>query len=407
MEQLEQLVKLLEQLEQLGKLVTPHNGPALLVLQPTSYCNLDCSYCYLQHRDDRSQMSDATLTAIARNVLAPCPPDKRPLIVWHGGEPMTLPADWYHHAFTLLARESGGVPLHHAFQTNAIGINPQWIGLWRTWQVNVGVSLDGPANLHDSRRVTRRGRGTHALVMQGVRRLQAANLPFHVISVLTSASLSRADDMHGFYTAHGLRNVAFNVEEDEGQAGGSSLSDDGDVASAYAAFLRRFLRLCAADPEPFHCREIDGVRGLTTRPHDQRAENWQVDPFRIVSVGVDGGLSTFSPELLGASAPDYDNFIFGNVRDGGIETMRASAAFRRCLSEIDTGVQACAAECAYFEVCGGGAPANKFFELGGFDGTETLHCKLTRQVTLETVLEALDAPLPLAADQGGLLHDRH
>lgn len=406
MEQLEQLVEPLEQLEQLGKLVTPRQAPSLLVLQPTSYCNLDCSYCYLQHRDDRARMSDSTLRAIARNIIAPCPPDERPLVVWHGGEPMTLPAVWYDKAFTLLERESGGLPLRHAFQTNAVGVNASWTDLWRKWKVNIGVSLDGPADLHDSRRRTRRGTGSHAVVMRGVSRLQEAGQPFHVISVLTAQSLSRADDIYDFFTGQGIRNVAFNVEEEEGQEEGSSLLATTQVAEGYTSFLTQFLRRCAADPVPFHCREIEGVKGLLAAPHDQRAENWQVDPFRIVTVGVQGGLSTFSPELIGAAAPDYDDFVFGNVRDGGVQTMRESDAFQRAAREIAKGVAACAADCRFFEVCGGGAPANKYFELGRFEGTETLHCRLTRQITLETVLDALDAGVFEQSTQGGFLHDR-
>ncbi|WP_195819104.1 cyclophane-forming radical SAM/SPASM peptide maturase GrrM/OscB [Roseobacter sp. MH60115] len=396
----------MEQLEQLGKLVKSRQTPSLLVLQPTSYCNLDCSYCYLQHRDDRARMSDETLRAIARNIIAPCPPDERPLVVWHGGEPMTLPAAWYAQAFALLEEEGGGPPLRHAFQTNAVGVNASWIDLWRTWKVNIGVSLDGPADLHDSRRRTRRGKGSHALAMRGVSRLQEAGLPFHVITVLTAQSLSRADDIYDFFTGQGIRNVAFNVEEEEGQEGGSSLLATSQVAAGYTSFLKQFLHRCAVDPEPFHCREIEGVKGLLAAPHDQRAENWQVDPFRIVTVGVQGGLSTFSPELIGATAPDYDDFVFGNVRDGGVQSMRDSDAFRRASDDIARGVAACAAECRFFEVCGGGAPANKYFELGRFDGTETLHCRLTRQITLETVLDALDAGVFDHSSQEGFLHDR-
>ncbi|MEP2642416.1 cyclophane-forming radical SAM/SPASM peptide maturase GrrM/OscB [Roseobacter sp.] len=390
MEQLEQLVKLLEQLEQLGKLVTGQGGPSLLVLQPTSFCNLDCSYCYLQHRDVRARMSHNTLRAIARNILAQCPQNDLPVIVWHGGEPMTLPPDWYAAAFALLERESGKTGLRHAMQTNAIGVNADWIALWQKWQVNIGVSLDGPQDLHDARRHTRTGAGTHHLVMRGVSRLQAAGVPFHVISVLTADSLPRADDFYDFYTGHGLRNVAFNVEEDEGQPGGSSLGGHAAASAAYAGFLRRFLARCAADPEPFFCREVDGVLGVLTRPHSQRAENWQTAPFRILAVAVDGGLSTFSPELMGAQAPAYDDFIFGNVRQGGVATLLDSPAFHKAYEEISRGVRACADSCAYFDVCGGGAPANKYFELGRFDGTQTLHCSLTRQVTLDVVLDAVE-----------------
>lgn len=397
----------MEQLEQLAQLVTGQGGPSILVLQPTSYCNLDCSYCYLQHRNDRARMSDETLRAIARHVIAACPAGARPLIVWHGGEPMTLPPRWYAHAFALLERESGGQRLRHAFQTNAVGVNDGWLALWKKWGVNIGVSLDGPAALHDNRRRTRRGQGTHHLVMRGLARLADAGLPHHIISVLTSESLSRADEMYDFLTRNNLRNVAFNVEEDEGQAGGSSLTFHSDVTAAYAAFLKRFLARAAADPEPFFCREFDGVAGLLNAPHDARADNAQVTPFQIVTIGVDGALSTFSPELIGADASAFDNFAFGNVRDGGLEVMLDNPAFHRCYSEISKGVRACAATCPYFEVCGGGAPANKFFELGRFDGTETLHCKLTRQVTLDTVLGALEAGTFQKPPQGAARHVGH
>lgn len=349
-------------------------------------------------------MSQDTLTAIARNIIAPCPPDQQPLIVWHGGEPMTLPPPWYNAAFELLERESGCHRLRHAFQTNAVGVSPGWIDLWRAWNVNVGISLDGPKDLHDLRRHTRKGTGTHDLVMRGINRVIQAGLPFHVISVLTAQSLSRADDMYGFFTEHGIRNVAFNVEEDEGQDSGSSLFAQSDVAEAYAAFLARFLVRMSQDSEPFHCREYEGVKGLLSAPHDQRADNWQTDPFQIVTIGVDGGTSTFSPELIGADAPLYDNFVFGNVHQGGLQTLLGNEAFRRTRAEISKGVAACAAECRFFEVCGGGAPANKFFELGRFDGTETLHCKLTRQVTLETVLGALDDGIFKTTQQGGPLY---
>jgi len=391
---MEQLVGCLGRLEQLAQLVGASARPSLLVLQPTPYCNLDCSYCYLRHRDDRSRMSDETLRAVARNILAPLPPGARPTIVWHGGEPMTLPPGWYRDAFALLQRESGDARLDHAFQTNAVAVTEAWIDLWRDWAVSVGVSLDGPADLHDARRRTRAGTGSHALTMRGIARLQRAGLPFHVITVLSAESLTRPDDLYDFYASHGLRNVAFNVEEEEGQPGGSSLRPGADTPRAYRAFLDRFQDRAEADPLPMRCREIEGVHDLLARPHPDRARNGQVRPLDIVSIAADGGMSTFSPELLGMRAPHYNDFIFGNVREGGPETMLGHPAFRRAAAEIARGVAACAAECAYFEVCGGGAPANKYFELGSFEGTETLYCRLTRQETLESVLSAMEARRP-------------
>ena len=105
-------------------------------------------------------------------------------------------------------------------------------------------------------------------------------------------------------------------------------------------------------------------------------------------------MSTFSPELLGAPAPDFDDFAFADVRRDGPEAILQSPAFRRAAARIAAGVEACRRTCAHFDVCGGGAPANKFFELGALEGTETLYCRLTRKAALAGVLEGLEGARP-------------
>lgn len=382
-------------MDQLEQLVGPgaRGCVRLLVLQPTPYCNLDCSYCYLPHRNDRRRMSDDVLRGIATRVLnAPqvrAGPDAL-TIVWHGGEPMTLPPDWYARAFALLEDETGRT-WRHAFQTNAVGVDDRWIALFRDWRVQLGVSLDGPAHLHDAMRKTRGGAGSHALTMAGIARLQAAGLPFHIISVLTAPALAAADELFAFFAAHGLRDLAFNIEETEGGHADSSMT--GDMAAAYARFLRRFLaRMRHADP-PMRLREQEGVRGLIATPRAQRGHNPQTTPLEVVSVAADGGLSTFSPELLGVPAPRFDDFIFGNVLRDGLEDMLRNPAFLRLHGEIRAGIAACAARCAHFEVCGGGAPANKYFELGDCTGTETTYCRLTVKTALDAILSSLEEEL--------------
>lgn len=390
---MEQLEQPLEQykLAELEKLLSvPMAGPVqLLVLQPTPFCNLDCDYCYLPHRDDRSRMSPETLSAIGRALGADIVDHSVLTVVWHGGEPMTLSPDWYAEAFDILQSASGH-RLRHAFQTNAVGINDAWLRLWRDWEVSVGVSLDGPADFHDQHRRTRNGRGSHGLTMKGVAALQAADHRFHVISVLTEASLAAPDRLFEFYADHGINDIAFNIEEKEGAHSETSL-DTPDIAQAYHRFMTRFQDRMAAHPSTIRCREVEAVRGLIRMPAKARAANAQCTPLNIVSVAADGGLSTFSPEFIGVPAPAFDNFLFGNIRDGGFDTILNHPAFQKLYSDILIGQRACAAQCAYFDVCGGGAPANKYFELGSCKGTETLYCRLTCMTTLEAVLAHMEA----------------
>lgn len=364
--------------------------PTLLVLQPTPYCNLDCTYCYLKHRDDRRRMGDDVLRAIAAYILAPCPQDRLPAVLWHAGEPMTLPPDWYDHAFELLAAESGHKGLKHAFQTNAVGVTDTWLELWKKWDVDLGVSIDGPAHIHDVSRKTRAGGGSHRLTLGGIEKMQDAGLRPHIICVLGAAALKDPDGLVDFFEAHGLRDLGFNIEETEGQDAASSLQAVADVKAAYYGFLRRILQRIAQSPGPLACREVDFLRELIARPHHARAENGQVVPFDIVTVCVDGSLSTFSPELAGVEARLYDNFIFGNIKQGGLAQMLAHPGFLATKAAIEAGVAACAASCAYFDICGGGAPSNKFFELNDLSGTQTLYCQLNIQTAVTAVLDALE-----------------
>ena len=366
-------------------------GPVrLLVLQATPFCNLDCAYCYLPHRDDRQRMSGDVLDAIGRNIVASPFADEPLSVVWHGGEPMTLSPDWYKEAFERIDHASGGRRVAHAFQTNAIGMNDRWIRLLRERDVRIGVSIDGPKGLHDAYRRTRGGRGSHALSMRGAARLSEAGLPFHLITVLTAASLAQPDALFDFYIAHGFRDVCFNVEEQEGAHPFSSLEGAG-TEDAYRLFLDRFFARIAAEDVPFACRELDAARALALTPPGARRANSQTHPLEILTVAADGAMSTYSPELIGTAAPQYADFRFGNVCDGGPEGILDHPAFRRLRADIDAGVEACAASCPWFDVCGGGAPANKFFEHGHLRGTETLFCRLTRQTGLEAALATLEA----------------
>jgi uncharacterized protein len=71
-------------------------------------------------------------------------------------------------------------------------------------------------------------------------------------------------------------------------------------------------------------------------------------------------------------------------------------------ADIAAGIERCRRTCPYFAFCGGGAPANKYFENGSFDSTETLFCRLSKQAVLDVVLDKLErrqmqATVPLEA----------
>ena len=179
-------------------------GPiGLVVIQATSLCNLDCSYCYLPDRHKRRQF-DLDLLPLLLNRIYDSPFWGPQLsILWHAGEPLTLPCAFYdeatrrlHAATAELQRQ--GVVIEQHVQTNATLINDSWAECIKRNRLVVGVSVDGPQAIHDSHRRYRNGSGSHAHTMCGIRTLQAHGIPFHAIAVLTSQALEQPEQIIAF-----------------------------------------------------------------------------------------------------------------------------------------------------------------------------------------------------------------
>jgi uncharacterized protein len=310
-------------------------------------------------------------------------------VAWHGGEPLTVPLTWYQEAVALMEeRCPRHVSLKHRFQTNGLLLNPDWVRFLVQVGARIGVSIDGPQDIHDSRRRTRSGNGTHASAIRAVRLLQEQGVDFHVITVLTEQALHEPERLFEFYVRNGIKKVGFNIEEIEGAHSRSSLAHP-DVEARYRQFMRRFLNLVWDNPELLQLRELEDTIGLLLS--DPPARDEQNLPFMIVSVSHDGTISTFSPELMGARHRRFDGFGFGHVATHSLSDIQHEPLFTAISCEIRRGVAACERSCRYFPWCGGGAPANKLFETGRFDATETMHCRLTRQMMIDEVITGIEA----------------
>ncbi|HMB77107.1 MAG TPA: cyclophane-forming radical SAM/SPASM peptide maturase GrrM/OscB, partial [Kiloniellaceae bacterium] len=323
-------------------------------------------------------------------------------VVWHAGEPLVLPPAYYAEAFDTIERlRPPGLALDHSFQSNGTRLTEAWVDFIKARQIRIGLSIDGPAWLHDAHRRSRSGRGSHAAAMAAAARLRAAAVDFHVIAVLTATALRHPEALFAFFHENGLHRLGFNVEEIEAAHSDSSLAGAG-ATTAYQAFLRRFIACNEATGWPIDLREASAFVAQALGPPRAGPDNMQVEPLRILSVDARGNLSGFSPELLGAAAQGYDDFLFGNIHDISLETALTGPRFTRLRDEIAAGVARCRASCPYFTLCGGGAPSNKFFETGRLDSTETLYCRLTKQATAEVMLDELEAAFGIAGCDGDL-----
>jgi uncharacterized protein len=361
-----------------------------VVVQPTPFCNIQCRYCYLPERNDKTVMALSTITALFEKVFASGWTGGDLTVIWHAGEPLVLPIAFYATAFEAIERlRPASLHIHHSIQTNGMLLTPAWCDFVKAEHIGLGVSIDGPEHVHDANRVTRSGRGTFAKVIAGIRLLRQEHVPFHVISVLSAEGMRAPQAMLDFYLSEGIDDICFNVEESEGDHV-SDLFATGTAAESFRSFLKEFWRLARASGRVKFIREIDGMLPRVFRAVGSAVQNAQVEPFGMLNVDCRGNVSSFSPELLGMRHELYNDFIIGNINTDSLEAMRASPPMIAMMRDIAAGVGACRTRCEYFSICGGGAPINKLAERGSFQSAETTFCALTQMVPADLILDAFD-----------------
>ncbi len=366
----------------------------LLILQPTPFCNINCDYCYLPNRNSKARMKVATVQRAAERLRDDGLIGPGLTVVWHAGEPLTVSPAFYEEAIAAI-RESvpSSCAVSHSIQTNAILVDDEWCNLFRRHSIRVGVSVDGPAELHDAHRRTRTRRGTHAKALRGMAKLREHGIDFHAIAVVTAATFARADAFFDFFAEQGVTDVGCNYDEAEGLHQRSSLVGH---ETEHATFLARMLERSIADGR-LRVRELAMARRLIEEPlpryrwnNLEWPDNAQTLPFALIAVAHSGDFSTFSPELLGQPSAEHGDFILGNVHFKGYFDSARDVRFERLWSAIELGVRECASSCAYYGFCGGGSPVNKLYENNHLSSTETLYCRSMIKRPFDTVLVRLE-----------------
>jgi uncharacterized protein len=361
-----------------------------LVLQPTPFCNINCTYCYLPDLPPQAVIAPETVQTLFEKVFNSGWLGSELSVIWHAGEPLVVPPALYESCFAAIeALRPPSVRVTHSIQTNGMLISPIWCALFNKWRVGVGVSIDGPRRFNDAHRLTRDARSTFDRTLAGIRTLREHDVPFHVISVLSDKSLDAPAEMLDFYLSEQIEDVCFNVEESEG-AHVSGLFASPSPRERFRGFLREFWHLARKSGRIRFIREIDGMLPRVFRPGGKDVHNIQTEPFGMLNVDCHGNVSSFSPELLGLKNSAYGDFLIGNILRDSLEEMRAGPVMQALSRDIAVGVAACRDTCEYYSICGGGAPVNKLAENGSFTSTATSFCTLTQMVPADLILAAFE-----------------
>ena len=350
---------------------------SLVVMQPGTLCNLDCSYCYLPLRRTNSLMSVDVATAVAHDITAQDNP-KRVSVLWHGGEPTAVPIDTFEQLLTPFEELRHAGRIRHGIQTNATLIDDRWCELFTRYGFRVGVSIDGPKHT-SAHRTDWAGRAAFDRIMRGIDRLQKAGLDPHVICVVTPESIADGAGIMRFLDEAGFTQIGFNIEEREGVNTGRPLVDP----QAARAFWRQVIAYCRTSPRTFFIREFGNLsRHLQGKPLPRRDV--------LPTVAVNGDVTLLSPELAGMPSTEHHDFVVGNVLTTPIQHVLTHHHDTPYVAQFEQAVNACRASCSFWNVCYGGYASNKWAETGDFTTTETSHCRNGAQAVVRATADLAD-----------------
>ncbi|MCF4119964.1 radical SAM protein [Antribacter sp. KLBMP9083] len=353
---------------------------SLVVLQPTTLCNLDCSYCYLPFRRKRQEMSVEVAEAVAAS-LADVPPTHTTEVCWHGGEPLAAGPEKLAALMEPFEdlRRAGRV--RHSLQTNATLINDTWCDLLIEHEVSVGVSIDGPGDLN-AERTDWSGRPAFDRIVAGIGTLAGRGIAFSLIAVV-GAGIGRAAKLLDFLSSLGPTSIGLNIEEFEGV----NAERTQPTPEQARTFWTDVLTWSAAHPG-VEVRELDRLghylRSIRTGGR-QWWESHRFDP--LPTVAFSGDVVLLSPELAGIRNEHYGDFLAGNVLEQSLDDILDGAHRLRYVSEFLDGLEACRATCGFFDFCRGAQAGNRYFENGRFDTTETNFCRVSKQELVHALID--------------------
>lgn len=188
-----------------------------VLVKPTSaLCNLSCSYCFYHERPSdpysgvpRRIMPEPVLESFISQYLRTCEGGTASFC-WQGGEPLMAGLEFFEKVVSLQMRHGrGGQRVANSVQTNGVLVDERWAEFFREYNFFVGLSLDGPEDLHDLHRRFPDGRGSFGKVMRAAEVLRSYDVQFNVLAVVTRRSQQEAGRLYEFFVSEGFRYIQF------------------------------------------------------------------------------------------------------------------------------------------------------------------------------------------------------
>ncbi|HLK50013.1 MAG TPA: anaerobic sulfatase maturase [Bryobacteraceae bacterium] len=352
---------------------------SILIKPASAICNLDCEYCFYLDRDadpyselPQRTMSFDTLEKLVDGYLLYSYPQS--VFAFQGGEP-TLAGLKFFESLVELQKRYGrsGQSVSNSIQTNGILLDRAWCEWFRSYNVLVGLSLDGPEDIHDRYRLNKSGHPTWAKVVEAAELLRAAQVEFNVLCVVSKANVSRARDLYRFFQKLGIKYLQF-IPLAEFAADGTPLPFT-ISAEEYGRFLCEIFDLWWPERRHRSVRFFENIaEALAGRKPSTCTMHAGCDSYVVVEYNGDVYPCDFFVE---------SGWKLGNIElDSWSEISRRQRRLR--FAEKKAVPHAECAVCEYDSICHGGCPKLRHAQNRRFDDLD-FFCSSYKQIFARAV----------------------
>lgn len=328
---------------------------SLLVKPASADCNLRCLYCFYLEKSclypdsDVHRMPEEVLERMISSFMSTGL--SHYAFAWQGGEPALMGVDFFRRAVELEERYCpGGATVSNGLQTNATLIDDEFAALLSKYRFLVGVSLDGPPDVHDRFRLRADGTGSHAKVLEGIDRLRRNRVEFNALVLVSSANVGRAREVYNYLCDIGIWYHQYIpcVEFDE-SGNPMPYCITGEEWGRFLCDL--FDEWVGRDVGRVSIREFDAVLNFMVRhTYSMCTMGGRCNGYLVVEHNGDVYPCDFFVE------PEWR---LGNVMVDDFTSLRESAAYKRFGDMKSSWSEACS-RCAYLKYCSGDCVKQRF-----------------------------------------------
>jgi uncharacterized protein len=354
-----------------------------LLAKPTgAICNLDCEYCFFLSKEmlypgSRFRMADDLLDTYLRQLIEAHARSPEVTVAWQGGEPTMMGMDFFRRSVELA--EHYRMPhqrIAYTIQTNATLIDHEWAAFLKEAAFLVGVSIDGPEEIHDAYRVDKGGKGSFDRVMAGLGHLRDAGVDWNALTTIHAANQDRGREVYRFLRDQcGARFIQFipiveratpdtlpiaNEGWGEGVGGRPLYTQEGNLLTDRSISPEGYGRFLIDVFEEWVRRDVGDV---FVQMFDVALANWHGEPPSLCVHSETCGLALaieHTGDLFSCDHFVEPAFKLGNIKDKHMIELIASPQQKKFgLDKRDTLPRFCR-ECDVRFACHGGCPKDRF-----------------------------------------------